>query len=408
MSAPSSRLVLDVTLTMGMRGRIASGIPRVESELTSALLRRNDPNIVFCRYRAKVRAFQFVPREAVREALLQPQITPVVRRSTREPSYSRQAWKGVETAWRRYLFRPSNLIRLAPSDTYVAVGAWWNTFDKDQMQIFQLSECRTLVMCHDVFPLLYPEFFEDRGAEYKFRQALSLFSTASTVLCNSQATRHDLSRMLAAAGLALPAMSVLYLPPGISAAHAAPQRPAGLSDGRFVLSVGSISRRKNQAMLCNIWSRLGDDPELRDVRLIAVGAWGDFSAPIREQLQRDRRLAGRMMVLDRTTDSELAWLYSHCLFTVYPSLYEGWGLPIGESLSFGKLCVAADTSSMPEAGQGLCLHLPPQDPESWYWSIRELLLDPRRRAAYESKIKLAFHAATWDEFAARIIEAVRK
>ena len=401
--------MFDVTLTTGLRGHIATGIPRVEAEIASALLRLNDPNVVFCRYRAKVRAFQYIPSETVLQALIQPRIAPVAHRPGRESSYSRQVWKGVETAWRRYLFRPSNLIKLASSDTYVAVGAWWSMFDNDQMRILQLkSDIHTLLMCHDVIPMLFPEFFEDRAVQNVFRHALPLFSGADMVLCNSQGTRQDLSRVLAAAGLPIPTMSVLHLPPGISATHTAPQRPLGLSGGRFVLNVGSISRRKNQVMLCEIWSRLADDPELRDVRLIFAGAWSEYHAPIRARLQHDPRLAGRVMVLDRTKDRELAWLYSQCLFTVYPSFYEGWGLPIGESLSFGKLCVAADTSGMPEAGQGLCLHLPPHDPEAWYRSIRELLLEPQRLAAYEAKIRLAYRATTWDEVAGGIVEAVCK
>lgn len=410
MISSPSRLVLDVTLTMGWRGHIVTGIPRVEAEVVEALLRRNDPSILFCSYRTKVRAFQHIPEETVRQALALPRVKPAVHRPARpQPRPRRRLWKSVEMAWRRYLFPPSNLINFKANDTYVALGAWWNTFGTDISRILPPgSDARTMVMCHDAIPALFPDFFEDRAAETRFRNALPFFSAADTVLCNSNATRQDLAKVLAAAGFPLPAMTTLRLPPGVSAAHAIPQRPPGMSDDRFVLSVGSISRRKNQAMLFEIWSRLADDPDLRNVKLIVAGGWDQYSTSIRQRLQQDPQLTKRVTILDRATDSELAWLYRHCLFTVYPSLYEGWGIPIDESLSFGKLCVASDTSAMPEAGQGLCWHLSPQDSDAWYGAIRDLLSEPSRVAAYEEKIEQAYRAATWDEVADSIIAAGRK
>jgi len=266
-----------------------------------------------------------------------------------------------------------------------------------------------LVMCHDIIPAMFPDFFEDPTAETKFRNALPLFSAADAVVCNSQATARDLSNLLAANSLPSPALVPLRLPPGISAAQVAPQRPSGMTEDRFVLCVGSISRRKNQALLFDVWSRFEDDDDevMRDVKLIVAGTWDQYSDPLRRRLRQDERLAKRVVILDRTTDSELAWLYRHCLFTVYPSHYEGWGIPIDESLSFGKLCVASDTSAMPEAGQGLCLHLSPQDTDSWHRSIRELVSNSARLADYEAKIKLHYQSATWDDVATRILEAAR-
>lgn len=404
--ARTSRLIFDVTLTLGWRGHIVTGIPRVETEVVSALLRRNDPNVIFCIYRAKVDAFQLVPPEAVYEALALPRVDPAVYRPARPRRGKRRLWKWLEMAWRRYLFPSPNLLHVTARDTYVALGAWWNTFDTDKSRFVRLkSGVRMLLMCHDVIPALFPDFFEDRAAETKFRNALPMFSAADAVVCNSKATARDLSKLLVANSLPVPALISLRLPPGIAAAEVIPQRPQGMREGRFVLCVGSISRRKNQAMLFEVWSRFENDAALRDVSLIVVGNWDQYSASLRQRLRDDEQLGKRVVILDRITDSELAWLYRHCLFSVYPSHYEGWGIPIDESLSFGKLCVASDTSAMPEAGQGLCLHLSPQDADSWHRSIRQLVLEPSRLADYEAKIKLSYQVATWDDVATRIVEA---
>jgi glycosyltransferase involved in cell wall biosynthesis len=176
---------------------------------------------------------------------------------------------------------------------------------------------------------------------------------------------------------------------------------------RFVLAVGSISRRKNQAMLLDAWSRLAGDASLEDVKLIIVGGWDDNSASVRDRLRRDPELAGRVILMNNVTDGELASLYRNCLFTVYPSLYEGWGLPIGESLSFGKLCVASSGRAMEEAGGSLCLHLNPIDIDQWERTIRTLLADPAQRAEREIKIKASYKATDWKSVSDTIFDIAR-
>ena len=74
-------------------------------------------------------------------------------------------------------------------------------------------------------------------------------------------------------------------------------------------------------------------------------------------------------VAETPSDAELAFLYRNCRFTVFPSLYEGWGLPIGESLWFGKLCIASKTSSMPEVGGDLVDYVDPKDADSLQQAI---------------------------------------
>jgi len=396
MSSSSAQIAFDVALTLGLRGLIPTGIPRVEAEIAAALLERNDPNILFCRYRSKVGAFQRVPPEAVREALLYPRMRSVVYQPPRLRNHRRWLWKNIERGWRRYLFPPSDLVGLGPNDAYISVGAWWNLHEPDISTFGRLTSLtRATLMCHDVIPLLFPEYFEDPEVAPRFRRALRIFSDASAVICNSHGTRQDLSDALVAAGLAVPRTHVLQLPPGLSSNRQTAASSLGKELGRFVLVVGSISHRKNQVMLLDIWSRLGDEASLSDVKLIMAGAWGENSTPVRDKLQRDPKLFDRVMVMNNVSDDELIWLYRNCLFTVYPSLYEGWGLPISESLSFGRVCVTSNAPAMEEAGRGLCVHLPPTSVDLWYATIRTLLTEPALRAEFEAKIGRDYEAKHW-------------
>lgn len=401
MTTPATRFVFDAGLTLDRRGRIVEGIPRVEAAFAEALLQQSDIDFAFCRFRSRYGAFQYVPSQMVREALQAPRSRGRVLETARDSklhSGLRQFGKSVERAWRRHLFPPSNVVNWGGEGIhYLSVGAWWNHVDEEALRDVPGGEvARRVLMCHDTIPLLFPEYFDDPGARLRFRRGLNLFSGASLVLCNSRATRLDLEKVMNAAGLPLPPTVVTPLPPGISPSDTAPLRPAGFESGRFVLSVGSISKRKNQEMLCSLWSRLTSEPELADVRLVLVGAWGDQSAPLRKRLQEDPQLARRVVVRSDITDGELAWLYRNCLFTLYPSFYEGWGLPIGESLAFGKFCIASNTSAMAEAGQGLCLHLAPDEPNHWHDAIRTLLLEPEQLKSRE-QAAASYRAPAWNE-----------
>lgn len=408
MASVPPRIILDVSLTLNLRGLIASGIPRVEENVAAALLRRTDVNAAFCRYRSRNSAFQYVPAQEMRETLQQPRVRTAPYQAARKQTPLRRLGKAIERGWRRYLFPPSNLIRWSQDDVYVSVGAWWNAaYDEAMGSLFGKVRVRKVLMCHDTIPLQFPNYFEDSEAHIRFHNGLARFSSADLVLCNSQMTERDLLAALDSAGLPRPMTIVVPLPPGISPQSEKPHCPVGMVDGDFALTVGSVSQRKNQIMLCDIWSSLADDPAMAGVKLVMAGAWGEHSAAVRERLRHDPKLAERVIVRNDITDGELAWLYQHCLFTLFPSFYEGWGLPVCESLSFGKLCIASDTSAMPEAGGGLCLHLSPSDPESWYKAITELLLNPSLLAAYEKEIASGYRPNSWDDVVEGVIGSVR-
>ena len=116
---------------------------------------------------------------------------------------------------------------------------------------------------------------------------------------------------------------------------------------RFVLFVATIEGRKNHQLMLDIWRRMvvdGDDPP----SLVCVGRVGWRTQTFLAELVETNYLDGKIVLLEEISDEHLKLLYSRCLFTVCPSLYEGWGLPVGESLAAGKICVCSDRASLPE------------------------------------------------------------
>jgi glycosyltransferase involved in cell wall biosynthesis len=83
------------------------------------------------------------------------------------------------------------------------------------------------------------------------------------------------------------------------------------------------------------------------------------------------------------------------LFTVFPSLCEGWGLPIAESLMHGKFCVASNRTSIPEVGGDLVDYFDPSDEADALAKIERLLLDPDYLAAREARLKSEYRPRSW-------------
>ena len=113
-----------------------------------------------------------------------------------------------------------------------------------------------------------------------------------------------------------------------------------------MLCVGTIESRKNGLSLLRAWQRLPAEMGEAAAILVFAGRYGKIGGPdFREELAAGHGPAADVRVIDMPSDSELAWLYRNCLFTVYPSFVEGWGLPVGESAWFGKYCIASSNSA---------------------------------------------------------------
>ena len=110
---------------------------------------------------------------------------------------------------------------------------------------------------------------------------------------------------------------------------------------------------------------------------------------------------------ENISDEELEWLYGNCLFTVFPSFYEGFGLPVLESLAHGKCCISSNTSSLPEAGQGLTQLLDPLDFAAWYTAIKALVFDEAMRRDNEARIRACFTTSSWKETSEAMYRTIR-
>ncbi len=300
--------------------------------------------------------------------------------------------------------------RLEPSDCLYVGGAFWahprsvRTYEQAAREGGDV-----VVLFHDILPIAVPDL-ADGNCRPLYERMLRLRARALTVSRHSQAEIERARRALGAPA-DLPPATVVPLAHEFSAAPrnfvaAGPPsgRIAALQRGRaFALCVGTVEERKNQAPLIRLWERLAREMGPAWPRLILAGRQGWRAQEVVDALRRTDASAPYGWI-EGPTDEELAWLYSRAAFTVFPSLAEGWGLPIGESLWFGKPCVASNVASMPEVGGPLCSYADPGAIESFAAPIIRLVRD----ADFHRASVAAIHASrlrTWRETADTLLDA---
>jgi glycosyltransferase involved in cell wall biosynthesis len=231
-----------------------------------------------------------------------------------------------------------------------------------------------VVTIHDLAFLDEPSRFTARGNRL-FRASLDIVRrSADLVLCSSEATRVD----CVTAGIGADRLRVVPLGVQIGT----PASPEAVASWRqkhsvvrpFVLFVGTLEPRKNLPRLLDAFTQLSS--ELSDLDLVVVGpsGWGDAVSPQAE-------IADRVRMVGRVPDDVLVSLYCEAAAFCYPSLSEGFGLPILEAMANGAPVVTSRGSSTEEVAGNAAALVDPLDPSDIARGIRDAILDRDRLVA---------------------------
>lgn len=237
-------------------------------------------------------------------------------------------------------------------------------------QGLQHAGIRSVVTIHDLIFMRHPEYYHwiDRKIyEWKFRVACR---EADRVIAISQRTKEDVMEL---GGVSADRIDVIYQSCSPRFAETVSQEQMetvrsryGLSE-RFILSVGSIEERKNILLAVEALHHLP-----QNVYLVAVGRQTGYSRKVLK-IAEERGLAGRVHFLHGVPDADLQSLYQMAEVFVYPSRYEGFGIPIIEAIHSGLPVVAATGSCLEEAGGPDCLYVDPDDAEALAVAVSQLL-----------------------------------
>lgn len=321
--------------------------------------------------------------------------------------------------WREMLVRLNTWIddardfEFPPGATLINIGtSWWL---KNYFLMVRMAKARYGIryvpFIHDLIPIMTPEHCVKELTQDFINWTIGAFSHADGYLVNSEATGKDLCKVARLLGHPIAMPPIVRLDAQF-AIDRGPELPATGDDlerfyrGRepFVLFVGTLESRKNHVLAFNVWLELiKKRGERATPTLICVGNHGWLNEAALGTLKASALLQRKVKLLSRISDADLARLYRHCLITIYPSSYEGWGLPVTESLCYGKVVLTTAISSLPEAGGEFAEYFAHQSPADMIEKLERLIDDHRYRQAREATIRERFRPREWNDIAVDMI-----
>ena len=254
---------------------------------------------------------------------------------------------------------------------------------------------RQVATMHDATPFRLPRTYgRVFGTWYRLMYRV-VARRAERLLTVSEFSRRELSTVLA-----VDADRFVVVPNGVehSASHRADE-PVDVGAGAFVLMVGPPAAHKNIAPVAAALAGRG-------VRVVVVGraAHGIFRGA--DSVGAEENGAHGVRWLGRVSDPQMIWLYRHASALVFPSLYEGFGLPVVEAQQLGCPVVTSDRASLPEvAGDGAVL-VDPTDPERVAQRVVELLADDQARTRLAALGRANVERFRWAASADRVAETL--
>jgi len=303
-------------------------------------------------------------------------------------------------------------VNFAEDDVLFSAGAGWAfVCYLEQVRLARSLGVRVFLAFYDLIPSLFPYFYEQGlgFGDYYGVWCKEAFSLCDGAFAISLCTKHDMVSRFDLDESRAKIIRVIRLGEDFSVGAEEAPRAGRFGDvGKFLLSVGTLEIRKNQVLLLNAYRLLAQQDAVYLPTLVLVGKKGWLDGEIEFQVRNDRILNQFVRVVTDANDHELQWLYENCEFSLFPALYEGWGLPVAESLKAGRVCISSNTSSMPEIAPELTVFASPFSPRDWADAIGELLSKPSQLRVLNEKVRREYAMTTWSSTGSDILDGMAR
>jgi len=275
-----------------------------------------------------------------------------------------------------------------------------------------IGGCPAVVTVHDLSFLRYPEAFPTLQRIYLRSQARRSVLAARQVIAVSEATAQDVIRFFA-----VPAGRISVVYNGVDAAfHPAPQaeveafRRRKKLPARFIMHLGTLEPRKNLVRLVQAFAQVlrqdREKPGREPLKLLLAGGKGwDYDNIFRAVA--DLGLTGEVLFPGYVPDEELVWWYRAAILFAYPSLFEGFGLPVAEAMACGTPAVTSSVSSLPEVAGDAALLVDPTSVEALAGALRQLLDNPALARQFGERGKAQAARFSWSRTARETVQVYR-
>jgi glycosyltransferase involved in cell wall biosynthesis len=308
-------------------------------------------------------------------------------------------------------FSHAGAPNIRQGDTFISIGAFWGIRGEGLfLQTLKNSGVKIGLYIHDILNVTHPEYFKISDTKKYVKGFVDATTYADFFLTTSQYNKASLIRHLEARWTKKLPVEVVPLGHELWVSKAAGEISGAVADianSEFVLSVGTIEVRKNPTYLFNIWKMMIQAGRKNIPKLVLAGRTGWLVQDFIEQLNASDDLGGRIVLLHDATDVELALLYRKCILTMFPSFAEGWGLPVGESIAHGKICIASNAGGIPEVAGEFADYVDPYNASDGLRVLLQYLDDPDLRRRREREIADRFKPRPWRDVAEAFLKSVQ-
>jgi glycosyltransferase involved in cell wall biosynthesis len=263
----------------------------------------------------------------------------------------------------------------------------------------QSSSVVPVYFVHDLIPITHPQYCRAGERTKHINRMRAVLQSGVGVIGNSQMTLDELTNFARAEQLRIPRM--IKAPLGSDTLVRRDASVPQLGQATFVI-LGTIEARKNHLMLLNVWAKLVERLGERAPRLLVIGQRGWECDDVFDLLDRSAKLKGAVIELGRCDDETLATHLAGARALLFPSLIEGYGLPLVEALSAGLPVIASDLPVFREIAGDVPDYLDPLDAQAWERMI--LLYAENESAARNAQLAriAGYRAPTWADHFARV------
>ncbi|HSM83556.1 MAG TPA: glycosyltransferase family 1 protein [Nodosilinea sp.] len=277
---------------------------------------------------------------------------------------------------------------------------WPDVIHANNFSSPRLTQARLVYTVYDLSFIDLPECTTEENRHICFNGILTASARADVVVAISHYSKQRFLENFPH----YPAERVAVAHLGNRLAAAGPEEPVRTlnPDNPFFLSVGTLEPRKNLRRLLAAYRRYTEQQKSPKPLVLAGGnGWleDDLGAYI-----ADLKLQHQVHILGYVSDATLRWLYRHCWAFVYPSLYEGFGLPVLEAMGAGAAVITSNTTSLPEVGGEAVLYIDPSSEASIVAALTQIE-DPARRSACQEQSLQQARLFAWENSAAAVYAA---
>ena len=271
--------------------------------------------------------------------------------------------------------------------------------DEGYLAWTRAADVRPVYMIHDLIPITHPEYCRAGEAERHIGRVRNMLASATGIIGNSRATLDSLAAFAAQDAVTVPATIAAALGTDLRGQRPVPALPP--ERPTFVM-LGTIEARKNHLMLLQIWTNLVRAHGADAPRLLIIGQRGWECEQVFDLLDHSEELRGAVVEVGHCSDADLDRHLRGARALLFPSLVEGYGLPLIEALASGTPVIASNLPVFHEIGQEVPDFIDPLDGPAWQAAIRSYARDESVARDAQVARLAAFRAPTWDDHFARI------